>query len=258
MTSFQARVNAEPYWFLKMDLGDGVITPGWSDPARDKLPYFGLPEDMSGLRVLDIGCAEGFFSFEAERRGAVEVVSTDFESEMVNRFALCAEALGSKNRARVLSIYDLDPAELGTFDLVMCFGLLYHLPDPVLAMRKVATVASGSLLIQSWSMEMSGPQGHLPLARFYAQGLVSGPRDSPILDPTVFWQPNAACIAAVLDHVGFVDIEQLPRPPESLRPRMVRRLRPRKYATWDTSNQFRAMVREPQRGEPPRSAEGQE
>jgi tRNA (mo5U34)-methyltransferase len=47
---------------------DGVVTPGWSDPARDKLPYFRLPDDMTGLRVLDVGCAEGYFSFEAERR----------------------------------------------------------------------------------------------------------------------------------------------------------------------------------------------
>src|SRR5580700_4662119 len=62
----RSQIEAEPWWFLKQDLGDGLVTPGWSDPRHEKLPHFGLPEDMSDMRVLDIGCNEGFFSFEAE------------------------------------------------------------------------------------------------------------------------------------------------------------------------------------------------
>jgi hypothetical protein len=61
------QVNAAPYWFQKIEVVPGLFSPAWSDPAKDKLPYFGLPEDLTGMRVLDIGCAEGFFSFEAER-----------------------------------------------------------------------------------------------------------------------------------------------------------------------------------------------
>jgi hypothetical protein len=69
------RVEGEPYWFMKMDLGEGIITPGWSDPARDKLPWFGFPEDLTGQRVLDVGCAEGFSpsrrSGEEQRRSSL-------------------------------------------------------------------------------------------------------------------------------------------------------------------------------------------
>jgi tRNA (mo5U34)-methyltransferase len=249
VADLQQRVEQEPYWFLRMDLGHGIVTPGWSDPARDKLPLFGLPEDMTDLRVLDIGCAEGFFSFEAERRGAVEVVSVDFDPECVKRFALCAEALGSPNRARAMSIYDLDPGELGTFDLVMFFGLLYHLPDPLLGMQKVAAMASGTVLVQSRTMEARG-FNDFPLARFRPHGLVSGPHDSPIHDPTVYWEPNAACIHAMLDHLGFVDIERLPSPPLSRRESLIRGLRPRNYRTWNESAQFRAQVAHPTPGAP--------
>ena len=39
----------------------GLYSGGWSDPAQDKLPFYGLPKDLTGMRVLDIGCAEGFF-----------------------------------------------------------------------------------------------------------------------------------------------------------------------------------------------------
>ena len=107
MLTVSERIAAEPYWFLRMDLGNGIVTPGWSDPAREKLPYFGLPENMSGFRVLDVGCAEGFFSFEAERRGAAEVVSVDFDPECIKRFGICSDALGSSILPQVMSVYDL-------------------------------------------------------------------------------------------------------------------------------------------------------
>jgi tRNA (mo5U34)-methyltransferase len=239
------RVEAEPYWFLQMDLVDGVVTPGWSNPAVDKLPYFGLPADMTGWRVLDVGCAEGFFSFEAERRGAAEVISLDFDSECIKRFQLCAEALGSTvTHPQVLSVYELDPAVLGTFDLVMFFGLLYHLRDPLLGLQKVAAMMRGTLLMQSYTLETTALAGQ-PLARFVPHGVTSGPEDNPMFDPTVYWEPNPECIRDMLDHVGLVDIERLPGPKPSVRFRVARRVRPRKYRITNGSAQFRAQVATP-------------
>jgi hypothetical protein len=52
------RIAEEPYWFHRIELPGGIVTPGWNDPWVDKLPQFGLPEDMRGMRVLDIGHAE--------------------------------------------------------------------------------------------------------------------------------------------------------------------------------------------------------
>lgn len=69
-----------------MELLNGIVTPGWSDPKIDKLPYFGLPADMTGMRVLDIGNAEGFFPFEAERRGAAEVTGIENYPPMARKF----------------------------------------------------------------------------------------------------------------------------------------------------------------------------
>jgi tRNA (mo5U34)-methyltransferase len=238
--TLREQVEAEPYWFHMIDLGDGVVTPGWSNAVRDKLPYFGLPHDMTGLRVLDVGCAEGFFSFEAERRGAAEVVSLDFDPECIRRFKMCADALGSKvTFPQVHRVYDLDPNILGTFDLVMFFGLLYHLRYPLLGIEKVAAVTSGTLLIQSWTLETSALAKE-PLARFRPDGLMSGPKENPIHDPTVYWEPNAACIRDMLDHVGLVNIERLPGMKSTTRETIARRLRPRTHATWNGTAQFRA------------------
>src|SRR5437660_12651821 len=49
------QVESEPYWFQKIEVSPGFYSPGWSDPVSEKLPYFGLPENLTGMRVLDIG-----------------------------------------------------------------------------------------------------------------------------------------------------------------------------------------------------------
>src|SRR5713101_8887326 len=118
------RIKEEPYWFHRMELPGGLTTPGWSDPKIDKLPYFGLPEKMTGMRVLDIGHAEGFFSFEAERRGAKEVLAIDSFPDSIRRFNICRSALGSKATAFLCSVYDLNPRAFGTFDMVLFYGVL--------------------------------------------------------------------------------------------------------------------------------------
>ena len=56
-------------WFHTIDLGEGIVTDGRDESPR-KLGWIGLPRDLRGRTVLDVGAWDGFFSFEAERRGA--------------------------------------------------------------------------------------------------------------------------------------------------------------------------------------------
>ncbi len=73
------------YWYHTIDLGDGLVTPGLYD-YRATLDNFDFPADMSGMTVLDVGSATGFFAFEFERRGA-RVVSTELPSlRVLDRF----------------------------------------------------------------------------------------------------------------------------------------------------------------------------
>jgi len=113
------QVEAEKYWFQKIPLFDDLVTPGWSDPSTEKEPYFAVPDDLSGMRVLDIGCAEGYFSFLAEKNGAAEVVAIDSFPDSVRRFNMCRDALGSKATAYLCNVYDLSPKTFGTFDVVL-------------------------------------------------------------------------------------------------------------------------------------------
>jgi tRNA (mo5U34)-methyltransferase len=201
-----ARIAEETYWFHRIELPGGVLTPGWSDPRVDKLPHYGLPADMTGLRVLDIGNAEGFFSFEAERRGAAEVIGLENYPPMARKFEICRAALGSRARTYMGNVYDLNPDSFGTFDLVMFFGVLYHLRHPILALQKVASVCTGTLLMQTATCSNTSDQ---PMAEFHPFGIESGPPEKRETDPTCFWFPNASCCVAMLQHVGFQNAEQI-------------------------------------------------
>jgi len=205
------RIAAEKHWFHRMELRQALETPGWSDPAREKLPYFGLPDRLDRMRVLDIGCAEGFFSFEAERRGAREVVAIDAYPDSVRRFNICRAALGAQATAYLCNVYDLAPRTFGTFDLVMCFGVLYHLRHPLLALERIHSVCTGRLLLQTLSTDIPA-NSDVPYARFYPAGMQSGPQEAPMFDPTVFWVPNVACVAAMVTSVGFVDVDASAHP----------------------------------------------
>jgi tRNA (mo5U34)-methyltransferase len=206
------QVEAEPYWFHRIEILPGFYTPGWSDPAAEKLPYFGLPEDLTGMRVLDIGCAEGFFSFEAERRGAREVIGIDSFPASVRRFNIVKAARQSNATAFLMNVYDLDPKRLGTFDLVLFYGVFYHLKHPQYALEQIRSVCTGDLLFQTHMYEEPAVEG-TPWARFYPHGMLSG-SESQDFDPTVFWLFNSACCVAMLDHVGFTDVTILSTDPD--------------------------------------------
>jgi len=200
------QIESEQYWFQSIELPGGIVTPGWSNPKTEKLPFFGLPHEMGGMRVLDIGHAEGFFSFEAERRGAREVVAIETYPPMIRKFNICRSAFGSSAQSFRASVYDLNPKTFGTFDLIFFFGVLYHLRHPLLALEKIHSVCTGTLLMQTAT---SGDASEPPKAEFHPSGVQSGPAEKPSYDPSCFWFPNIACCVAMLAHVGFQQIERL-------------------------------------------------
>ena len=202
----KSQIEAEPYWFHRIELPGGLVTPGWSDPKAEKLPYFGLPNDMTGMRVLDIGHAEGFFSFEAEHRGAAEVVAIENYPPMARKFQICRTAFASRAQSHLANVYDISPKTFGTFDLVMFFGVLYHLRHPLLALEKIHGVCTGTLLMQTAMCENTDDQ---PMAEFHPFGIKSGPPENPSYDPTCFWFPNAACCIGMLQHVGFKEVKRI-------------------------------------------------
>jgi tRNA (mo5U34)-methyltransferase len=204
----QQQIAAQPYFFHRIRLWDDFYTPGWSDVEREKLPYYGLPERMDGMRVLDVGCAEGFFSFEAERRGAAQVLAIDSFEGSMERFNLLRLALGSKVNGYLCNVYDLSPKTFGTFDLVLFYGVLYHTKHPWYALEKIASVCSGTMLLQTLVTEDPAYRDS-SLSWFHPFGIQSGPPENPQYDPTVFWVPTPECTRNLVRAAGFVDVEDV-------------------------------------------------
>lgn len=189
-------------WWHQIDLGGGIVTPG-IDVTPARLAEIRMPEDLSGLSVLDIGAWDGFFSFEAERRGARRVLATDSFCwdgggwGTRKGFELARRVLGSRVEDKWIQVLDLSPETVGTFDLVLFLGVLYHMKHPLLALERVASVTTGQLIMQT-QVDMLAVDR--PALAFYPGSELGG-------DPTNWFAPNPAALTAMLETVGFRTIE---------------------------------------------------
>jgi tRNA (mo5U34)-methyltransferase len=195
------RQMAKINWFHQIDLGNGVVTPGL-DPSSKKLRNFGIPERLDGLSVLDIGAWDGFFSFEAERRGARDVLATDSFSwggggwASKNGFDFAHGALHSRVRAMAIDVMELHPEKVGQFDLVLCLGVLYHLRHPLLALERVFSVTGKQLILET----------HVDMLDCKRPAMAFYPGDELGQDPTNWCGPNPPMVAAMLKDVGFREV----------------------------------------------------
>lgn len=147
----QIRLMIDGYtkWYHRIELAPGIVTPGINDSSANLriLDHLGLPADCSGMRVLDIGTADGFMAFEVEKRGAEEVVGIDYRKPTSSGFAIASTILGSRVRHVIENVYELDPAKYGLFDMVLFLGVLYHLRNPLLAFDRVRSLMKPGALL---------------------------------------------------------------------------------------------------------------
>jgi tRNA (mo5U34)-methyltransferase len=178
-------------WWHTIDLGHGVVTDG-GQTAR-ALARLHMPERLDGKSVLDIGAWDGAYSFEAERRGAARVLSTEHAVSNQRGFELAREALGSSVERQTLNLHDMTPERIGTFDLVLCLGVLYHLRDPYGGLERIASVTKRMLILETAADMLDV---HRPTAAFYPADELNGDRAN-------WWGFNCAALVGILKAVGF-------------------------------------------------------
>lgn len=202
-------------WWHSIDLGAGQITPGVHsiDELRGNYARFGLEEDLKGRRVLDVGCWDGFYSFESEKRGA-SVVSVDCWRP--ENFLLAKEALGSSAEFHEMSVYELSRELMGAFDIVLFLGVLYHLRHPLLALERICEMTRNTAIIETHVIDSVFPTDH-PVMEFYEFDQLGGQYDN-------WWGPNIECLTQMTRSAGFAQIEILRREPT--------RATIRAYRTW--------------------------
>jgi tRNA (mo5U34)-methyltransferase len=185
-------------WYHQIDLGFCVVTPG-ADNTLARMAMIGLPPDLRGQSVLDIGAWDGAFSFEAERRGADRVVAVDsfcWSGEGWGTkagFECARRVLGSRVEDREIEVLDLSPDTVGVFDLVLFLGVLYHMKHPLLALERVASVCRRQLIL--WT-QIDMANCDRPAAAFYPGTELNN-------DPTNWWGPNPAAVIGMLKTAGF-------------------------------------------------------
>jgi tRNA (mo5U34)-methyltransferase len=193
-----ARRVREIPWYHSMELPGGIRTPGVDDPRR-RLRGLHLPDDLTGRSVLDVGAWDGFFSFECERRGAARVVAADSFAwgdrnwSSKEGFELARRALGSRVEDVDVDVMELSPERVGTFDLVLFLGVLYHLREPLTALARVASVAADLLVLET---HVDALWTRRPAMCFYPGATLGH-------DPTNWWGPNPEAVCAMLREVGF-------------------------------------------------------
>jgi tRNA (mo5U34)-methyltransferase len=192
-------------WFHSIDLGGGVVTPGQKDTAAE-VGHMHLP-DLAGRSVLDIGTYDGFYAFEAERRGAARVLATDSwtwnwpGSDARRNFELAHEALGSEVASQVIAVEDLTPEALGgTFDVVLFLGVLYHAPDPLGYLRRLRGVTGGTAIVET---VVDLLDIDVPAAAYYPGASLNG-------DASNHFGPNPAAVEGLLTDAGFARVEAFP------------------------------------------------
>jgi tRNA (mo5U34)-methyltransferase len=235
-------VSSVDFWWHSIDLGDGVVTPGEKTPEilADEFRGLALPP-LAGRTVLDIGAWDGFYSFEAERLGASRVVALDHFVWSLDRpeletyldecaatgvppapldhvpqiwdehhpgkrgFDVVHDVKDSRVEAVVADFMTTDLDRLGTFDVVLYLGVLYHMRHPLLALERVRRVTQTVAVIESQATYVAGLE-HYPHCQFFEA-------DELNRDPTNWWAPNLAALQALARSAGFRRAEVVRRAP---------------------------------------------
>ncbi len=148
-------------WFYEFDLPDGTRTVSYLPAGVVHIHTTRLamlweclaPLAAAGwerLSIVDIACHQGFFATQLARRGCREVVAVDARAEHIADTTLMAGVYGLANLRTVRAdIATLDAAALGTFDVTLMLGLLYHVENPVGALRLARALTRRACVIET-------------------------------------------------------------------------------------------------------------
>ncbi len=162
--------------------------------------------DLTGQRVLDIGCGNGYFGWQMLGAGAELVVGIDPSLLFVMQYFACQHFAGTKptNLVLPLGIEDL-PKSLTGFDSVFSMGVLYHRRSPIEHLQQLHRLIrpGGQVILET-----------LVIAGNEQQALV--PKDRYARMRNVWFIPSSKALVNWMQRLGFVDIRCVDECPTSL------------------------------------------
>lgn len=128
--------------YQRIQLTNRKFTPG-----EDRSPTLDILDcDLAGKSLLDIGCAYGFFCFEAEKRHAASVVGTELKRHRYVGANIIKQITAARSEILYRDIFE-NPLP-GTFDIVLLLNVLHHLKEPIRALRMIAQICTEKLIIE--------------------------------------------------------------------------------------------------------------
>lgn len=219
-------------WFYPFPLPSGVTTPTYDGGALDLIhttrtqmldaaldAHFG--GEFGGRSAVDMACHQGWFSMHLARRGFDKVLGVDARDEHVADASLIRDAMGLSNWSLLQSdIHDLDPASIGQHDLVLCFGLIYHLENPVGALRMARAMCKDLCLVET--QVVPGQTGWVDYGSYRfvrplkgSFGIIdeTGETHGPEASTTgICLVPSVEALVWIMQRIGFSRVEVLPVP----------------------------------------------
>jgi len=190
------------WWHSFPELG----IDGETEYSTQQLRLSFVPDDLKGKTVLDVGCWDGWYSFKCEEKGA-DVIAIDnlqMEDFVESKFGI-EDYDGSKGFKTVKEVLDSDVRYLNTdvdnldlkADIVLFFGVLYHLKDPLHSLENLRMITKEKLFLETRCIQSEKPV------------MLFTPWDSKNEDPTIYWLPSVKAVLKMLEEAGFEKSEIL-------------------------------------------------
>lgn len=129
--------------YHRVPLPHGLATPGQDRSSTAEIVF---ERSVEGRSVLDIGCALGYFCFEAEKHGASRVVGAELKDGRFRSANLLKGVLESRVEFVQKNLLAEEPTE--NFDVVLALNLIHHLPEPITSLQRLTALASERLILE--------------------------------------------------------------------------------------------------------------
>jgi len=231
--TFKAVCAKQDFWYHSYYFDNGWKLRGDYN-IGENIKEYGFPNNMTGMKVLDIGTGGGWFAFYFEQQGA-EVTTVDargycdfdvrgryeyppvesekpkpdrigpngepiYDSPVSGGFWIMRDLLKSKAKFVNARVYDVSPELFNgqTFDLVFMGTILLHLRDPIGALMAARSVCADRLIAVTPIMHQANGNAE-PQMMLYIHG-----------DNITWWYPNKTCYKHWFLGAGFasVDVER--------------------------------------------------
>jgi 2-polyprenyl-3-methyl-5-hydroxy-6-metoxy-1,4-benzoquinol methylase len=201
---------ASGWWYYTVELAPGVMAQGFYEDDLPMLPRIMLRRsvDVKGADCLDLGSMEGLVPVLLRRAGAARVLATDYDRHCVDKIRAVQAAYEAPFEFKTVGAMDgLHRKIRGSFDLINCSGLLYHVWSPlhVLAGARPLLRRNGLMIVSTMVVLDDGMY-----AEFNAYGRMQE-------DLTTFWYPTIPLLEYQLRYLRLEPVDALLEPSSGMK-----------------------------------------